>query len=213
MQMIYGSISWDGHHDGVSDMIAALKSYPWKDGDLFTETTSATICSMAVTSSENTKNKPLQLLKDGNLTIAADIRIDNRKSLLSSFALSTGFSEPLSDCQLILMAYKKWGIDCAGKLLGDFAFSIWDTSNKRLFSVRDHAGVRPFYYFHQPGRQTVFASDLLALLAHPNVPQKLMASNSIVTGIQERSTTDATNVNPIMLTSCVNFSMKSSSAE
>jgi asparagine synthase (glutamine-hydrolysing) len=173
MQMIYGSISWDGHHDDVSDMIAALKSYPWKDRELFTETTSATICSMAVTSSEHTKNKPLQLLKDGNLTIAADIRIDNRKSLLSSFALSTGFSELLSDCQLILMAYKKWGIDCAGKLLGDFAFSIWDTSNKRLFSVRDHAGVRPFYYFHQPGRQTVFASDLLALLAHPNAPQKL----------------------------------------
>lgn len=167
--MIYGCISWDGLTECVGPMMAALKDYQWKEREIFTATTSESFCSMAVSSSDN----QMQLYRDGELTLAGDLRLDNRAALLSAFDLSPALSDSFTDCQLTLLAYKKWGIECAGHLLGDFAFSLWDASKKRLFSARDHAGVKPFYYFHRPGKQLIFASDLLALLAHPNAPQKL----------------------------------------
>lgn len=56
--------------------------------------------------------------------------------------------ERLTDAELILHAYERWGDDCVKHLLGDFAFAIWDDRRKRLFCARDHFGVKPFFYAH-----------------------------------------------------------------
>ena len=168
MQMIYGTLSWQHSPGGIAEMIAVLKNYPWKDGNILSTTKDA-LCCLAVNTSQTESIR--QPLSDGDLTIAADVRLDNRHSLLSSFDIPPAAGALLSDCQLLLLAYKKWGTASACQLLGDFAFSIWDASKERLFCCRDHAGARPFYYFHQQGKQFLFASDLLALIAHSSVPQ------------------------------------------
>jgi asparagine synthase (glutamine-hydrolysing) len=82
-------------------------------------------------------------------------------------------SEKITDSQLILAAYEKWGETCAKHLLGDFAFAIWDRRQQLLFCARDHFGVRPFYYHHCPGRIFAFASEIKALLCLSEVPQRL----------------------------------------
>jgi len=79
------------------------------------------------------------------LVITADARIDNRKEL--SKLLEIENKEDISDSYFILKAYQKWGEKCPEKLLGDFAFVIWDKNNEKLFCARDHMGVKPFYYY------------------------------------------------------------------
>lgn len=105
--------------------------------------------------------------------LTADARIDNREILLEELALSDRPLEKIPDSEFILAAYQKWGTDCSQHLLGAFAFAIWDGTQQSLFCARDHLGVKPFYYAHQPQQAFRFASEIKALLALPQVPQDL----------------------------------------
>lgn len=103
--------------------------------------------------------------------ITADARIDNRDELLSALVLNARPSE-IADSQLILAAYKKWGEGCPEKIIGDFAFAIWDRRRQILFCARDPIGVKPFYYFLSD-RVFVFASEIKALFCVGDVPCEL----------------------------------------
>lgn len=108
-----------------------------------------------------------QPLTDQNLTITADVRLDNRKELLAIL----GGDPSLGDAGLLVKAYRKWGAECVSHLLGDFAFFIWDAQTQTGFAARDHFGVRPFYYHRQARRFFAFASDPAAVLTLPEVPR------------------------------------------
>ena len=71
------------------------------------------------------------------LCITADARIDNRSELSVALSLETSIAKQSPDSQLILKAFGKWGENCVDHLLGDFAFAIWDSSNRYLFCARD----------------------------------------------------------------------------
>jgi asparagine synthase (glutamine-hydrolysing) len=105
-------------------------------------------------------------------TITADVRLDNRPELLSALGL-TDRAGVTGDAELIVAAYLAWGERCLDRLLGDFAFAIWDPSQHRLFCARDQFGMRPLYYHHSPGRFLVFASEPRAMLALPQVPYRI----------------------------------------
>ena len=108
----------------------------------------------------------------GNYVITCDARIDNRDDLISALGLEKAPDEVLCDSQVILAAYEKWGEDCPCKLLGDFAFAIWNQRNCSLFCARDPVGVKPFYY-HLSDRWFGFASEIKALIALPGTPRRL----------------------------------------
>ncbi|GBE94178.1 lasso peptide isopeptide bond-forming cyclase [Nostoc cycadae] len=110
---------------------------------------------------------------NGELVITADIRIDNRDELISALSIDNCPPEKITDSQLVLAAYAKWGEQCPNKLLGDFAFVIWDQQKQILFCARDHFGIKPLYYYYQPGQQFYFASEMKALLSLPEVPNKV----------------------------------------
>ena len=118
-----------------------------------------------------TENLPL-VDSTKNYIITADARIDNREELLSQLQL-TSKSSVIADSELILEAYIKWGKDCPDKLLGDFAFVIWDRKKKELFCARDHFGVKPFYYYFHQNYGFVFASEIKAILAIPEIPKEI----------------------------------------
>jgi len=117
-------------------------------------------------------SEKLPLTHATGLTITADARIDNREELISVLGLAGRPSLEISDSELVLLAYEKWGADCAPHLLGDFAFAIWDTRRQLMFCARDHMGVKPLYY-HASGRLFAFASEIKALLELPDVPRRL----------------------------------------
>lgn len=69
-----------------------------------------------------------------------------------------------SDTEVILHAYREWGLACVDRFNGMFAFALWDVEHRRLFCARDRLGIKPFYYRLDGGR-IAFASEIKALLA------------------------------------------------
>ena len=104
------------------------------------------------------------------LAVTADVRLDNRKDVLTALALPA--STTLPDSRLIVGAWQKWGRDCPRYLVGDFAVAIWDAGQQTLFCARDHIGASPFYY-SLTAERLVFASDIRGVLAVPDVSDRL----------------------------------------
>lgn len=75
----------------------------------------------------------------------------------------------VSDAELVLAAYIKWGAGCLHCLNGIFAFSIWNSKNNELFLARDRFGIKPLYYTLS-GDSLIFASEIKGVLKHPSVP-------------------------------------------
>ncbi len=126
-------------------------------------------CMLCTTPESLTERQPL---RRGHLTITADARLDNRTDLLRMLGNSAA-ADSISDSELILDAYLRWGEDSPQRLLGDFAFAIWDSNTRQLFCARDHFGVKPFYYFHQARRRFVFGTEIKAIFTFSDIPRRL----------------------------------------
>jgi asparagine synthase (glutamine-hydrolysing) len=71
-----------------------------------------------------------------------------------------------TDTEVILAAYREYGVACLEHLRGMFAFAIWDAQERTLLLARDRAGKKPLYYrVDQDGIS--FASEPKAFLAEP----------------------------------------------
>ncbi|MGL4523495.1 MAG: asparagine synthase (glutamine-hydrolyzing), partial [Bacilli bacterium] len=73
-----------------------------------------------------------------------------------------------SDTEVLLCSYIAWGEICVHRLNGIFSFAIWEHDTKKMFAARDRLGVKPFFYT-QTEDSFLFASEIKALLAHPDV--------------------------------------------
>lgn len=69
-----------------------------------------------------------------------------------------------SDTEVILRAYRAWGVAALPKLRGMFAFALWDEARRTLVCARDGFGIKPLYYARVDGVLYV-ASEIKALLA------------------------------------------------
>jgi asparagine synthase (glutamine-hydrolysing) len=76
--------------------------------------------------------------------ITWDGRLDNRAELITELrgSLTTGSA----DVVIIAAAYEKWGTNCFAKVIGDWALSIWNSSNCSLLLAKDAIGTRHLYY-------------------------------------------------------------------
>lgn len=110
--------------------------------------------------------------RSGDLAITCDARIDNRNELIATLDLTQRHPEEITDSELILSTYEKWGEQCPEKLIGDFAFSIWDERRQIVFCARDPMGIKPFYYHHS-GQLFTFASEIKALFCLEEIPHQL----------------------------------------
>lgn len=111
---------------------------------------------------------PYQSLTSGAV-ITADARLDNRQELIGELGIA---DHAIADSLIILRAYEKWGENCPDRLIGDFAFAVWDPAQRQLFCARDAMGVRPFYYFEGPSC-FAFGSEIKAILQVPDIPRRL----------------------------------------
>ncbi|HEX5488368.1 MAG TPA: XrtA/PEP-CTERM system amidotransferase [Rhodanobacteraceae bacterium] len=78
-----------------------------------------------------------------------------------------------SDTEVLLRAWQHWGEACLTRLVGMFAFAVWDMRAKRIHLARDPIGIKPLYYGFTRNGDMVFASELKGLLAHPGVDRTI----------------------------------------
>lgn len=72
-----------------------------------------------------------------------------------------------SDTETLLAAIETWGIEASlGRLVGMYAFALWDRARRELTLARDRIGEKPLYYGWQ-GASFLFGSELKALAAYP----------------------------------------------
>jgi asparagine synthase (glutamine-hydrolysing) len=82
------------------------------------------------------------------------------------------FSTDHSDTETLLLGFAEAQEKVLDQLNGMWAFVIYDRAEKTLFGARDRFGKKPFYYFHR-GTDFAFASELTALLEHPEVSRSV----------------------------------------
>ena len=129
--------------ESLQGMLRNLESF----GNSSTHTAGAVALGHLCNTSPSQSGSILPRLDDTTgLSITADLRLDNRSELASKLRSTHTNAIQLSDSQLLLLAYRKWGCECLQHLLGDYAFAIWDAKDKRLFCARDILGCKPFYY-------------------------------------------------------------------
>ncbi len=106
---------------------------------------------------------------ESGMTAASWARLDNRGELAQKLAIAPAALAGLSDTELILTSYQRWGEECVAQLIGDFVFVIHDRRDNQVFCGRDHMGVRPFYY-HLSNALFVCATNVSALRQVDGVP-------------------------------------------
>ena len=107
----------------------------------------------------------------GKFTIVYNGELYNTDELRGELAADFEFATH-SDTEVVLKSYVKWGDKCVERFNGIFAFAVYDESEHRVFLARDRIGVKPLFFFR--GRdKMIFASEIQALLEHPDVPHEI----------------------------------------
>jgi asparagine synthase (glutamine-hydrolysing) len=76
-----------------------------------------------------------------------------------------------TDTEVLLAAYKHWGVHCLSHFKGMWGFALWDEELRRLFIARDPFGIKPLYYIQDDGR-FIFGSEIKALLQYSGVQRR-----------------------------------------
>ena len=89
---------------------------------------------------------------DGRHCVVCDGEVYNHAELRSELNSLGHRFVTQGDAEVILEAFKAWGVDAFERLDGVFAFGLWDHGAGRLYLVRDRFGVKPLYCLEDSGR-------------------------------------------------------------
>jgi asparagine synthase (glutamine-hydrolysing) len=110
--------------------------------------------------------------EDRTVWITFNGEIYNHESVREPLIAKGHHFRSRSDTEAIIHLYEEYGQDVVDRLDGMFAFALWDESRRRLLLVRDRLGKKPLYYSCVGGR-FIFASEIKALLQHPDIRRDL----------------------------------------
>jgi asparagine synthase (glutamine-hydrolysing) len=77
-----------------------------------------------------------------------------------------------SDTEILLLAWERWGPPALDRFVGQWAFALYDSRERRLWLARDRFGEKPLFY-HQDQGVLTFASSIAALVCAPWVPREI----------------------------------------
>jgi len=101
----------------------------------------------------------------GRVTISYNGEIYNFPALRRELEAAGFRFRTTCDTEVLLLGYLHWGEAMLDRLVGMFAFAIWDSRAETLFLARDRFGVKPLYWAETAGGDLVFGSELTTVLA------------------------------------------------
>lgn len=116
--------------------------------------------------------------RGGQLVQMTNGEIYNHEALRRQLGAGVEFRSR-SDAEVILPLYERYGRDYVEHVNGMFGTAILDRSARKLLLVRDRLGIKPLY-FHRGPKHFVFASEIKAVLAHPEVPRSFDWTRAIM---------------------------------
>jgi len=101
---------------------------------------------------------------DGSVHIVYNGEVYNFREIRVTLEAQGHVFRSETDTEVILKAYRQWGIECLKKFVGMFSLAIWDSQKQHLYLARDRLGIKPLFYYFRDGN-LLFASELKALMA------------------------------------------------
>ena len=170
---INGIFSFSGNVDGLNKSVAKMNDAlahrgPDDDGVYFDELISLGHRRLSIIDLSSAGHQPM-ISENGRFVIVFNGEIYNFRKL--RLRLNYPFKSN-SDSEVLLACWQEWGVDCIERLIGMFAFAVWDKVENELHIVRDRLGIKPLYYYLDD-ENIVFSSEIRAVLASEKVARKL----------------------------------------
>ncbi|CAM4140757.1 asparagine synthase-related protein [Paenibacillus alkaliterrae] len=150
MSVIAGVIQFDRSlhpTDGTAAFMEAVQQFPGNGFETWEDASVLLGCRSQWITPESVYERLPYWDEQSGLAITADAIIDNRWQLFEQLEVVRDRRSTMTDSELILLAYLKWGPETPRYLIGDFAFVIWDASRKLLYGARDQLASRTLYYY------------------------------------------------------------------
>jgi asparagine synthase (glutamine-hydrolysing) len=106
--------------------------------------------------------------EDGTIWVTFNGEIYNFQELKAELIEKGHVFRTATDTEVIVHLYEEYGTQCLTKMRGMFAFALWDSNQKRLFTARDRLGKKPFFYT-KTSSSLIFGSEIQAILTDPEV--------------------------------------------
>jgi asparagine synthase (glutamine-hydrolysing) len=192
---IVGSLSWFEHEDPaiVKRMMDSIAhrgpdaSGIWTNNPIILGHRRLSILDVSVNASQPMVDS------SGRFVISFNGEIYNFHTLRNTLVEQGITFKTNSDTEVVLAAWRQWGVDALMQLEGMFVFALWDNQDKKLFLARDRFGEKPLFYFLHATNSIVFGSELKALREHPLCP----------TSINPRAISQFLSLNYILTESCI----------
>ena len=109
---------------------------------------------------------------DHRYVITFNGEIYNFRELLRDLEIAPGELRSRTDTEVVLLAWQRWGPEALPRMVGQWAFALYDTWEETLWLVRDRFGEKPLF-MHRNAQMLTFASTIPALLEAPWVPREI----------------------------------------
>jgi asparagine synthase (glutamine-hydrolysing) len=106
--------------------------------------------------------------EDGTVWVTFNGEIYNYRELREELRAKGHYLRTRGDTETLVHLYEDEGPAMVKRLIGMFAFAIWDTKKRQLFLARDRLGIKPLYYCRHHD-DFIFASEIKAFLQHPQI--------------------------------------------
>ena len=163
---------------------------PDTDGEYFNNTVGLAHRRLGIIDLSESARQPM-FNEDHSIVIVYNGEIYNHPTLRELLIEKGHIFKSNADTEVIVHAYEEWGLNCLTQFNGMWAFALWDNRKKVLFCARDRFGIKPFYYAFVDNT-ILFASEIKALLAHPNIgvsQNELMVETFLSSGILDHTHT------------------------
>src|SRR6266581_6697161 len=150
----------------VQEMLEALKSRG-PDGEGVFQEGGLTLGHrrLAVLDLSEAAGQPMESAS-GRHVVAYNGEIYNYRELIRELAVPCDSLRSSSDTEVLLLAWERWGPAALDRLVGQWAFALYDRQEQRLWLARDRFGEKPLFFHNGPGALT-FTSTLASLVRAP----------------------------------------------